>query len=68
MNNEQTLFMKECRFYYPDMTVEDYEKVIRALGNRTDNIVKRVMFGELKLKPVPERTREYIFDILGIKE
>ena len=54
--------------YFPMKKWDDYDKVLRALAGRTDNIVSKVMYGELELKPVAERTREYIFDILGIVE
>lgn len=68
MASEDRLYMMENRFYFPEMTGDDYDKVLRALAGRTDNIVNRVMYGELELKPVAERTREYIFEVLGIVE
>lgn len=68
MESEDRLYMIENRFYFPEMTWDDYDKVLRALAGRTDNIVSKVMYGELELKPVTERTREYIFNILGIAD
>lgn len=60
------LYMRENYFWYPGITPEEYEKVIRALANRGDNLVSNVMYGKVVLKPREERTREYIFDLLGI--
>lgn len=69
MNNvyTPTIYMLENPFYYPGMTPEEYEEVIRALAYRDDDIVRRVMYGNLELKPRAERTKEYIYEILGIK-
>lgn len=65
---ENQLFMMENPFYYPGMTPDEYEKVIFALANRDDNILEQVKYGELELRARVDRTKEYIFDLLGIGE
>ena len=60
-------YMRENPFYYPEMTPEEYEEVLHGLADRNDNIIENVKCGRLILKPVEERSKEYIYEILGIK-
>lgn len=63
---EDDLFMRENALWFPGMTIEDYDQVLRALGKRKDNICMDVRTGKTEIRPRNERTREYIFDLLGI--
>ena len=62
---ENQLYMMENPFYYPGMTPEEYEILIRSLAGR--DILHKVLYGEIILVPREDRTKEYIFDFLGIK-
>lgn len=61
------LYMRENPFYYPGMTPEEYEEVTRGLAGRSDDIIEDVRYGRLVLKPQEERTKEYIYGLLGIE-
>lgn len=66
MSDKPSTYMLENPFYFPGMSYDDYDAVVRALANRDDNIISKVMHGEVSIKPRNERTREYIFKFLGI--
>ena len=61
-----TINMTELPFFYEGMTYEDYEMIEQALADREDDIITAIMSGEVEVKPKNERTREYVFGLLGI--
>lgn len=57
---------RECPFYYPGMTAEDYlylQYCMRA--NNNSKIVLDIQRGEIELSPLSLRTKKEVFDLFN---
>lgn len=55
---------KECPFYYPGMTAEDYLYLQYCMRVKSKSkIVLGIQRGEIELDPLEQRTKESIFSL-----
>lgn len=54
---------RECPFYFPDMTAEDYLYLLYCMRTygKSDTVLK-IQRGEIELSPVEHRTKEEVFE------
>ena len=54
---------RECPFYYPGMTAEDYLYLQYCIRNNGESeTVLKIQRGEVELSPVEFRTKEEVFE------
>ncbi|MBS5606636.1 MAG: hypothetical protein KHX84_20095 [Enterocloster asparagiformis] len=54
---------RECPFYFPDMTAEDYLYLLYCMRTygKSDTVLK-IQRGEIQLSPVEQRTKKEVFE------
>lgn len=57
---------RECPFYYPGMTAEDYLYLQYCMRNKgKSDVPLKIQKGEIKLSPIEGRTKEEVFNLFS---